>query len=396
MVRTTDIYQLEWFGRKKTFSTCVVITAGCIFFQFFARSLPVLLVGELLGGLIIGCYATIAPAYASEVCPVALRGTLTAYINLCFVIGQLLANGICAGTEKLTTHWAYSAPFAAQWFWPLVVLIGMPFAPESPWWLVRRGRIDEAEKVLRRLASPSVDIRPTLAMIIETDRIEQEMEAGTTYADIFKKVNRRRTEIATGVYSIQVLCGIYLIGYGTYFFEQAGLATDKAFDMGIGFLGVGFVGTCLSWILLLYFGLRTIYNTSLFFLALLQFIIGILDCVPNYTNHTSVIWAQSTLMLVWNFVYDLGVGPVCFVILCECSATRVRSKTIAFSTAVQAMLGIIMSVAIPYALNPAYGNWRGKLGFFFGGLAAICLVWAYFRVPEMKVRLWSLRCALFM
>ena len=51
-------------------------------------------------------------------------------------------------------------------------------------------------------------------MIIETDRLEQEMEAGSTYRDIFRKINIRRTEIATGVYAIQVLSGIYLIGYG--------------------------------------------------------------------------------------------------------------------------------------------------------------------------------------
>ena len=49
-------------------------------------------------------------------------------------------------------------------------------------------------------------------MIIETDRLEQEMDAGTTFLDIFNKINRRRTEIATGVYTIQVLSGIYLIG----------------------------------------------------------------------------------------------------------------------------------------------------------------------------------------
>lgn len=57
--------------------------------QFFARSLKVLLAGELIGGLILGTYATIAPTYASEVCPIALRGHLTAYINLCFVMGQV-------------------------------------------------------------------------------------------------------------------------------------------------------------------------------------------------------------------------------------------------------------------------------------------------------------------
>jgi SP family general alpha glucoside:H+ symporter-like MFS transporter len=83
--------------------------------------------------IVQGTYVVVAPAYASEVCPVALRGLLTSYINLTFVMGQLIANGVIAGTSKLDTHWAYSGPFAAQWIWPLVILIGWPFAPESPW-----------------------------------------------------------------------------------------------------------------------------------------------------------------------------------------------------------------------------------------------------------------------
>ncbi len=57
--------------------------------------------------------------------------------------------------------------------------------------------------------------------------------------------------------------------------------------------------------------------------------------------------AQSSLMLVWNFCYGLSVGPVCFVILCEVSATKVRSKTIAVATATQALVGIVMTIAIP-------------------------------------------------
>jgi hypothetical protein len=80
--------------------------------------------------------------------------------------------------------------------------------------------VEDAEKALKRLVSPKVDIKPTLAMIIETDRIEYEMEVGSTYLDCFKKINRRRTEIAVGVYAIQVPSGIYLVGYATYFFER--------------------------------------------------------------------------------------------------------------------------------------------------------------------------------
>lgn len=219
----------------------MVLTAGCIFIQFFARSLEVLLAGQLLGGLVLGSYTVIAPSYASEVCPVALRGILTGYINLCFVIGQFLANGVSAGTHRLDTHWAYSLPFALQWIWPGVIISGIFFAPESPWWLVRKGRMEDAEKSLRRLAKPQVDVKQTLvsiidarfllsllitvsftvkAMIIETDRLEQAMEAGTTLWDCFRKVNIRRTEIAVGVYACQVLSGIYLINYSNYFFTR--------------------------------------------------------------------------------------------------------------------------------------------------------------------------------
>ena len=86
---------------------------------------------------------------------------------------------------------------------------------------------------------------------------------------------------------------------------EAGLPTRKAFDMGVGFLAVGFLGTCLSWFLIIYFGRRTIYNNGLVLLAGLQLLIGILDCAPNYSNRHSVIWAQSSLMVVWNFFYDL-------------------------------------------------------------------------------------------
>jgi sugar porter (SP) family MFS transporter len=230
-------YPMERYGRKLTYSVCVLLVAGLVFIQFFARDIRLLLAGELLAGLVLGMFVVIAPAYASEVCPLALRGHLSSFVNLCFVMGQLLANGVTAGTQKLDNHWAYSIPFALQWFWVAVIIPGLWFIPESPWWLVRKNRMEDAKKSLERLASDKVNVTATLAFIVQTDRLEQEMEAGSTYWDCFRPINRKRTEISIGVYCTQVLSGIYLINYGTFFFQQAGLPTDQAFNMSVGFLG---------------------------------------------------------------------------------------------------------------------------------------------------------------
>lgn len=109
--------------------------------------------GEVLGGLAYGFYVVIAPTYASEICPLALRGVLTAFTNLAFVIGQFIAHGCSAGLESRLDEWAYKAPFAIQWVWPVVLLAGLLFAPESPYWLIRMGRKDAARKSLEKLTS---------------------------------------------------------------------------------------------------------------------------------------------------------------------------------------------------------------------------------------------------
>jgi hypothetical protein len=112
-----------------------------------------------------------------------------------------------------------------------------------------------------------------------------------------------------------------------------------------------------------------LFNYPLMFIFRLTIFIG---CYRINTYH-------SHRLLIWNFTFDWSVGPVAYAIFCEVSATRVRSKTIAVATAVQALVGIVMTVAIPYLINPDQANLRGKLGFFFGGLSLPCLLWCWLR-----------------
>ncbi|KAJ6442365.1 maltose permease [Purpureocillium lavendulum] len=380
-------YPLQLLGRRKTLAVCCCWSIGFVFVQFFATSIGMLCAGELLGGLAYGFYVVIAPTYASEICPVVLRGVLTASVNLAFVIGQFIAQGCAAGVESRLDEWAYKVPFAIQWVWPVVLLAALPFAPESPYWLIRRGRRDEARKALLKLTSAKdrPDIDNILLGIEQTDLLEREYETSTSFWDCFTGVSLRRTEISVMVYLIQVIGGNPLIGYANYFFEQAGLDSSDAFNMGVGNTALGFTGTLISWPLMNYFlfGRRTIYSSGMILMTILLFVIGFLG-IPK--GNKGAVWALASLMDIWTFIYQMTVGPICFVIISEISATRLRERTIAVATAVQALASIVFTVAMPYMLNSDEANWGGKTGFLFGGISLLCLVWCFYRLPESRGR----------
>jgi SP family general alpha glucoside:H+ symporter-like MFS transporter len=220
-----------------------------------------------------------APAYASEVCPMALHGYLTVYVNICWGFGQLIAAGVLSGVSGVETKWAYKLPFAIQWVWPIPLFIVLFFAPESPYFHVRRGEIDKAEKQVSRLVTKGQlpYVKQTVAMMIHTNKLEKEIESGTSYWDCFKGVDRRRTEIVCMAFIAQPFCGSAMGGTPTYFFLQAGLSTSISSKMSVGGLGLASVGTLISWKLLHVFGRRTLYLAGLSALTAILWIVGFIS-----------------------------------------------------------------------------------------------------------------------
>ena len=88
---------------------------------------------------------------------------------------------------------AYRVPFALQWLFPVFLLFGLPFCPESPWWLVRKDNIHAAARSLNRLGYKDVDT--SLESIRRTVYVELVEEKETSYMDCFRGVDLRRTEI---------------------------------------------------------------------------------------------------------------------------------------------------------------------------------------------------------
>jgi MFS transporter, SP family, general alpha glucoside:H+ symporter len=96
---------------------------------------------------------------------------MTSYTNMCFIIGQLISAGVLKGLSGMTSEWGYRIPFAIQWIWPCFLIPAICFAPESPWYLVRQNRLEDAEKSIRRLQSAPesvIDPKKTLATIVYT------------------------------------------------------------------------------------------------------------------------------------------------------------------------------------------------------------------------------------
>ncbi|PVH69328.1 sugar transporter [Cadophora sp. DSE1049] len=376
----------EKIGFKKTMILTLVALSGFIFIPFFAQSIEVLEVGTILMGVPWGVFQTLTTSYASEVCPVALRGYLTTYVNMMWGLGQLIASGVLRSLLKRNDQWAYRIPYALQWMWPVPLIIGISMAPESPWWLVRKGRNDDARKALRRLTSTEseTDIDNTISMMRHTNELEKEIGAGTSYWDCFKGVNLRRTEITCITWLIQSASGASMMGYAVYFFKQAGMDTDVAFDFSISLYAVAMVGVVIAWFAMTYLDRRTIYLSGLSAMFVTLFTIGCVGLAPQKSKGPS--FATGGLLLLFTLCYDITVGTVAYSIVTEMPSTRLRTKTIVLARNLYNVQGTINGVITPYMLNPSAWNWKGKAGFFWAGTCLVCLTWSYFRLPEGKGR----------
>jgi SP family general alpha glucoside:H+ symporter-like MFS transporter len=380
----------ETIGYRKTMIGTLSALTTFIFIPFFAPDLPTLLAGEILCGVPWGIFQTLTIAYAAEVCPVTLQGYLTTFVNLCWVIGQLLATGVLRSFINRTDQWSYRIPFALQWMWIPLILTAAFLGPESPWWLIRQNRTEDARRVLYRLAGMKpgdekneLDLDKTIAMMVYTSEMEKKaLSEQTRYLDCFRRTDLRRTEIACVTWAIQALCGSSFMGYSAYFYQRAGLDASQSFNMSLGQYSMGIIGTLCSWLLMTRYGRRSLYLRGLFGLLIILFSVGF----ASLSNTPETSWAIGSLLLVFTFVYDSTIGPVCYSIVAEIPSTQLRAKTIVIARNVYNIAMIMNGFIVPYMLNQSAWNWKGKTGFFWGGITLLLVVWTYFRLPECKGR----------
>ncbi|KAL2801914.1 general substrate transporter [Aspergillus granulosus] len=350
--------------------------------MFFAQSVGMLFAAEMLCGIPWGAFQTLSVTFAAEVSPTVLRPYLTAYVNLCWVTGQLISIGVLRGLLHRTDEWGWRIPYAIQWAWPVPIMVGILFIPESPWWLVRQNRLGDAKRSLLRLTTRKnthYDPDDAIAMMVVTNMQEELSREGVSYWDCFKGANLRRTEIVCAAWMCQVLTGIWFGGNITYFLQQQGFDADQSFNFGLGLNALAFLATLASWFVMRWVGRRRLYLCGIAIMLSVLLIVGFMG-IP--ATNAGISYASAAMLMLFVLTYDLTVGPVCYVLVSEIPSTRLRIKSAVLARNAYNITTIGANFLNPPILNPTAWNLRGKGGFIWAGFCFICFVWTYFRLPE--------------
>ncbi|ORX36725.1 trehalose transport-related protein [Kockovaella imperatae] len=376
----------ERYGSRKTYMGGMAFAFCCVPLFAFAQNLPMLLVAEAVSAIAWGIFNTLSASYAAEVCPIQLRGYAMGFISFCWGSGSFIASGVNRAALDVQSQWGWRMGYCVQWLWPCLLLPLAYFAPESPYWLVRQGRVDEAKQVLTRVARPgywdSRNIDAYVAVIKHTDDIERTEAKSSSFWEMWRGTNRRRTLIVMGVFGcVPVFSGTAMTAYAVQFFEAAGMKTKTAFNFNLGIASLNLVGCFLEFFIIRRLGRRPLMIAGLVILGLMLLLIGIFGCIPETKATRNGIGACCAVI---NLVYHASVGPLTYTFAPEIPATMLRVRTVAWGRAFYNIVYNATAQLTPRMVSDTAWNWGPKAAFFWLAFNVTVTIWCYFCLPETR------------
>jgi sugar porter (SP) family MFS transporter len=367
---------------------CLVFCAG-VAMQTASTALPLFIVGRVFAGLGVGLISCLIPMYQSECSPKWIRGAIVSAYQWAITIGLLLASIVNNSTKDRPNHSAYQLPIALQFVWAAVLVAGMMYLPESPRWLIKRGRDADAAKSLGRLTSLSPS-DPEIELELDDIRanLESEMRLGeSSYADCFKGGhNKIALRTLTGIFiqAWQQLTGInFIFYYGTTFFLNSGI--KNGFIISIITNVVNVVMTLPGLWGVERFGRRRLLLVGAVGMCICEYIVAII----GVTISTSNLAGQRVLIAfvcIYIAFFASTWGPVAWVITGEIFPLAVRAKAMSLSVASNWLWNFGIGYATPYLVNTGPGNagLGAKVFFIWGTTCFCCIIFTYFCIPETK------------
>jgi MFS transporter, SP family, arabinose:H+ symporter len=439
------------FGRKPVLKLAAALFAVSAIASALAQSFPILVAARMLGGLGVGAALIIAPMYIAEVSPPAHRGRMVSFNQLNIVIGISVAffsNYVILQLGQSQAPWAETLHLG-EWNWrwmlgletlPAVAYFFCLFlVPESPRWLVMRGREDEAYGIMCKFgdaaqAKSDIEvIRLSLDPKVSSgDGIEK-----PALLELFSKPMRLVLIIGLTVAVLQQITGINSVFfYAPMIFEQSGIGVDASFMQAIGVGLTNLVFTVIAMALIDKVGRKPILLFGVTGIALFMFLLAygfnsatytlsseaiaglpagldqqLLMQIQGVTYSSDLAFKQavttalgpqglqlfgseltsaaismnSTIILIGilGFVasFAISIGPVMWVLFAELFPNKIRAVAISFVGLVNSGVSFLVQLVFPWQLENI-----GNAGTFFiyGLFAVLGLLLVAKLLPETK------------
>ncbi len=333
------------FGRKPSLVVCAALFTVSSIASALPHSLAPFAWARFAGGVAIGAASMLSPLYIAEIAPERIRGTLVALYQLAIVVGILVVFFVNLRIQRQGDE-AWNT--AMGWRWMLAslalpsVLFGVLLAvvPESPRWLMKMNRPDEARAVLTRVGGPEAAERE-ICQIEEALRQEE-----GRWHELFAPGYRRALLIGIGLAVFGQFSGINsIMYYATEIFKAAGAGTDAAFRQTVTVGVVNLLFTCVAIWLVDRAGRRPllIAGTAVQVLAL------------GFVGAMSDLHGPRTALLfgVLGFVaaFAVAMGPIPWIVNAEIFPTKLRGRAMSVAIFCLWFADWVVTQTFPVLLN---------------------------------------------
>ncbi|KAK4886110.1 hypothetical protein RN001_002381 [Aquatica leii] len=369
------IFIVDRIGRKiSTLIMAPIALASFILLAFSNNVFLIFFVRFIIGAVEGGLY-TVLPMYLGEISDPQIRGILTASMGTSSIAGALLIN-------ILGFHYSIFTSSLLCSIVPIVHFLTFIFVPESPYYLIKNNKIDDAKNSLKILrASINVDDELNELKLIVA---RQEFEEKPKMTNLFTvKSNRRALLIFIIINCTRKFCAKNPIQFYTSSIFHSAKGSISANSSVIVFLSIEFISAILGVFLLDKTGRRPLLIVSTTICAITLHLTGLhfifQDTYPSYLSMFN--WLPLTSLTIYNIFYTVGLELAQTVYLGELFPTNIKGKALGIAE----MLSVINSTIVSKIFQILGDNFGLHYSFFFfSGCCVVGLLLVIKFVPETK------------
>ncbi|KAF2705057.1 general substrate transporter [Pleomassaria siparia CBS 279.74] len=347
---------VDWRGRKECIYWSAPITIIGAVIQGCAQNIGMFLGGRFILGIGLGFSQVSAPTLVAETAPVQYRAFALGLYYAFWGVGNLLATGVCYGTQDLTSTWAWRIPSLVQAVPGILCMIVLLFVPESPRWLISKGRNEEALEILAIANAEGRTDDPVVLVqykeITDTLRWEKERQLSLVQA-ITLKANRKRLIIAATFAMIVMLPGTNIV---TFYFgdmlSSAGISSPKTqLEINIILTSWSLVIAVVGSIYADKVGRKTLCVAALVGGIISLYALAGLTATYGTSGNKSGVYGTIAMIFLYNASYSWGITPLTVLYPPEVLSFDIRAAGMGIYTCVTKLSGLFVAMVIPFGMD---------------------------------------------